>query len=126
MQLVLKVRIIHEGITYACDQCDYLATQQGHLKEHIQAKHEGVMFGCSKCNKQFSFRSGLNRHYRIVHDEGVRVEPMTPNNAANRGVGRTEVVSGDAKFECQDCDRVYSSPGALWNHTKSIHEGVNL
>ena len=118
------IESIHEGITYACDQCDYLATQQGHLKEHIQAKHEGVMFGCSKCNKQFSFRSGLNRHYRIVHDEGVRVEPMTPNNAANRGVGRAEVVSGDAKFQCQDCDRVYSGHGALWKHTKSKHEGV--
>ena len=118
------IESIHEGITYACDQCDYLATQQGHLKEHIQAKHEGVMFGCSKCNKQFSFRSGLNRHYRIVHDEGVRVEPMTPNNAANRGVGRAEVVSGDAKFQCQDCEKRFSDPSGLRQHTKSKHEGV--
>ena len=118
------IESIHEGITYACDQCDYLATQQGHLKEHIQAKHEGVMFGCSKCNKQFSFRSGLNRHYRIVHDEGVRVEPMTPNNAAKRGVRRIEVVSGDEKFQCKYCERTFSGRSSLWYHTKSKHEGI--
>ena len=51
-------------------------------------------------------------------------EPITSNNAANRRVRRAEVVSGDAKFNCQNCDRVYSSPGALWQHTKSKHEGV--
>ena len=84
------------------------------------------MFGCSKCNKQFSFRSALNRHHRIVHDddEGVKYEPMTPNNAANRGVRRAEVVSGDAKFQCQDCERTFSGHSGLRHHTKSKHEGI--
>ena len=36
-------------------------------------------------------------------------EPITPNNAANRRVRRSEVVSGDAKFQCQDCERVFNS-----------------
>ena len=54
----------------------------------------------------------------------AQTEPITPNNAANRRVRRTEVVSGDAKFQCQDCERTFSSQPGLWNHTKSIHEGV--
>ena len=29
----------HEGIVYSCNQCNYKATQQGHLKAHKQSKH---------------------------------------------------------------------------------------
>ena len=29
----------HEGIKHNCDQCDYQATQQGHLKTHIKSKN---------------------------------------------------------------------------------------
>ena len=30
----------------------------------------------------------------------------------------------EAKFRCQDCERVFDSRPGLWHHTKSIHEGV--
>ena len=30
----------NEGVKYACDQCDYQATQQGNLTRHIQNMHE--------------------------------------------------------------------------------------
>ena len=54
----------------------------------------------------------------------AQTEPITPNNATNRRVRRTEVASGDAKFHCQDCERIFSSQSGLWHHTKSKHEGV--
>ena len=65
-----------------------------------------------------------------LHEEGVNVEPqaqtkpITPNNAANRRVRRTEVVTGDARFQCKDCERSFRSQPGLWHHTKSKHEGV--
>ena len=46
-----------------------------------------------------------------VNEDGGNVEPLTQTeqssaiNAANRRERRTEVVSGDAKFQCQDCER---------------------
>ena len=63
------------------------------------------------------------------HEDGgnnveSRTEPMTPNNAANRRVRRTEVVPEDARYQCQDCERTFSGPSGLWHHTKSKHEGV--
>ena len=64
------------------------------------------------------------------HEDGGNVEahaqtkPISPNNAANRRVKKTEVVSGDVKFECQDCERTFNSQQALRSHTKSKHEGV--
>ena len=54
----------------------------------------------------------------------AQTEPITPNNAAKRRVRRTEVVSGDAKIQCQDCERTFSGRSGLWKHIKSEHEGV--
>jgi len=62
-----------------------------------------------------------------LHEDGGNVEPqaqtepITPNNAANKRARRT---SGDAKFQCQDCEKTFISQVGLWQHTKSQHEGV--
>ena len=42
----------------------------------------------------------------------------------NKKARETEVVSEKGKIKCQDCERVFISPQALWYHTKSKHEGV--
>ena len=65
-----------------------------------------------------------------LHEEGVNVEPqaqtkpITPNNAANRILRRTEIVLGNVKFQCQDCEKTFSGRQGLWHHIKSKHEGV--
>ena len=33
------IRSVHEGVKYACNQCDYQATAQGSLTRHFQSKH---------------------------------------------------------------------------------------
>ena len=45
------IRKIH-GVKYACNQCDYQATQQFDLTRHIQSKHEGVKYACNQCDYQ--------------------------------------------------------------------------
>ena len=53
------------------------------------------------------------------HEADENVEPqaqteqITLNNAANRRVRRAEVVSGDAKYQCQDCERTFSAHSGL-------------
>ena len=54
----------------------------------------------------------------------VQTTPSTINNTASRRGRRTEIVSGVAKFQCQDCEKTYINPLGLWNHLKSKHEGV--
>merc|ERR1712155_427408 len=39
----------------------------------------------------------------------TQTEQITPNNAANRRVGSAEVVSGDEKFQCQHCEKMFRS-----------------
>ena len=39
------IRSVHEGVKYACNQCDYQASYQNYLTtHHIQSKHEGVKY----------------------------------------------------------------------------------
>ena len=63
------------------------------------------------------------------YEDSENVDPqstelITPNNAANRRVSRTEVVSGHAMFKCQACERTFCGQSGLLLHTKSKHEGV--
>ena len=37
---------------------------------------------------------------------------------------RTEVVSMEARFTCQDCERMFDTRAGLWYHTKCKHESV--
>ena len=39
---------------HRCNQCDYQASNNGHLTMHIKAIHEGVKFDCKHCDKKFS------------------------------------------------------------------------
>ena len=50
-------------------------------------------------------------------DPQTQTIPIIANQSANRNV--TEVICGDTKLKCQDCERVFSARGALWRHTKS-------
>jgi len=55
-------------------------------------------------------------------DPQTQTIPIIANQSANRNV--KEVICGDTKLKCQDCERVFSARGALWRHTKSKHGEV--
>ena len=38
----------HEGICYACDQCEYKATQPGNLQRHVNSMHKGTFYHCGQ------------------------------------------------------------------------------
>ena len=37
--LQLHIKSKHEGLTFPCQQCDYLATFPSALKHHVKVKH---------------------------------------------------------------------------------------
>ena len=61
---------VHQGIKYACDQCDHQATDKSNLNKHIKSKHEGVKYVCDQCDYQAGYPSELikhtNRHNKIL------------------------------------------------------------
>merc|ERR1712189_23215 len=56
---------------YKCQDCDYSATQKGHIKIHVQSKHEGIKYPCHQCDYQATRSSSLQRHIESIH-EGIK------------------------------------------------------
>ena len=42
--MTMHIQSKHEGVKYACNQCDHQATRQSNLTQHIQSVHEGVKY----------------------------------------------------------------------------------
>ena len=61
---------VHEGVKYACNQCDQQFTQQSALTTHIKSVHEGVKYACNQCDKQYTDHSSLRKHIRST--QGVK------------------------------------------------------
>ena len=95
-----SVKNKHEGMGFACNQCNYQATQQDHLTSHIKSIHKGVKYACNQCDQQFTQKSNLTTHIKSKH-EGV-------------------------KYACNQCDQQFTLQSSLSKHIKSIHEGVRV
>ena len=54
-----------KGKSFPCYNCEYVATQNGHLKRHVTAKHSGEGFECKSCGKKFTLNESLRRHDKI-------------------------------------------------------------
>ena len=65
--LTTHIQSKHEGVKYACNQCDYQAKQQGNLKIHIQSQHEGVKHDCNYCDYQATQQRNLKVHIKKKH-----------------------------------------------------------
>ena len=88
---------VHQGVKYACNQCDYQATKQSHLTIHIQSIHEGIKYACDHCDYQASTQSSLTRHIQSVHKS--------------------------LKNSCNQCDYQATRQGKLRRHIEINHRG---
>ena len=50
-----QIQKTSEG-SFDCDQCESKFTQKGNLLRHIQSKHEGVKYACNQCDKQLTLQ----------------------------------------------------------------------
>ena len=61
-------QVIHEGVPFTCNKCEYKATRQCHLTQHIQAKHECVKYECETCGYKTSNPLSLASHMQYKHE----------------------------------------------------------
>ena len=58
----------NQGVKYACNHCDFQATQKGSLTKHIQSKHKGTKYVFDQCDFRAIEKGELTRH--IPHSAG--------------------------------------------------------
>ena len=57
----------HEGVRYPCDKCDYKGITEGKLKVHKESKHQGICYYCDDCQYKAATPSNLKQHVEIWH-----------------------------------------------------------
>ena len=62
--LTTHIKSVHEGVKYACNQCDKQYTDHSSLRKHIQSTHEGVEYACNECDQQFTQQTTLTTHMK--------------------------------------------------------------
>ena len=85
---------------YACENCNYRTTQNGHLRRHWTAKHTQDRFKCGHCGLKFTIANTLSRHVASKH----------------RGV----------TFKCavEDCSYIATRKWKLKEHTLRVHFNI--
>jgi len=127
---------IHQGITYPCDLCEYVASRPDALKRHKKGKHEEKKFPCSQCQFRAHSAVKLSQHKLQVH-VGVRLlcnlcdfsatklaklkehKMMVHDGKDFKEAGLQSKVS---KFQCEECQFSTTQVELLQAHIDSAHK----
>ena len=97
-------KIIHQQIkgSFKCNMCTKTYTNQDALNYHVRKHVEPVQITCADCGKQFVSEKGFKLHKDIVHGDG-----------------------GMKSFQCNECDKAFSSYSNLNRHMKCKHQDIS-
>ena len=59
-----NIEVMHEGINYTCDNCDYKAINKSVLRSHKQYTHEGICNSSKQCDYNTVQKFHLQRHIK--------------------------------------------------------------
>ena len=120
---------------FPCDQCEYVATRAGNLKQHKAAKHLGVRYPCDLCDHVSTQLGNLKQHKAVMHGCESRytynhyeyVATDRPDLTKHKGEKHKESIINDDEepiFPCDQCEYVATQMGNLKTHKESIHQGI--
>ncbi|KAL3274122.1 hypothetical protein HHI36_015536 [Cryptolaemus montrouzieri] len=88
--------------SFPCEYCDYVATQNGSLKQHINSKHtRETLHKCPKCDYQCAVYGNLKMHIRRRH--GLKPDP-------------------DGKYRCKECEFISDNSNDFKLHLNEKHD----
>ena len=60
-----RVKNVHEGFKYDCTSCDCKSWDKGNLNKHIQKKHLGITYTCELCQHVFNLKEQMKHHVDV-------------------------------------------------------------
>ena len=64
---VISREIKCAGSKFQCPQCEKLFSHDRNVHAHIRSVHEGVKYACNQCDQQFTLQSHLIDHKKRKH-----------------------------------------------------------
>ena len=125
MNFILDVEFESDMSDLHCNQCEYVATQRGHLKQHKLHRHEARTFQCEFCDHATPTKRTLKQHKEIKHEgltfpcDQCNLSPSTMSSLL-RHKRRKHVL-----HRCLDCGYKCRSIPNLWKHARLEH-GLDL
>ena len=122
-----KNRIRAKTEKYACQNCSYRTTQNGHLRRHWTAKHTQNRFKCVHCGTNFTIANTLSRHIENKH-KGVTFKCAVEDCSyiATRKwklKEHTLRVHFNVAVRCKECGTKFESSHILKKHIVLKHSG---
>ena len=118
---------IHLGIKrHKCKDCEFGTVSQSKLEDHINQVHLKIKpYKCNTCDKSFSRSSHLKGHIARVHAEKVKCDQCQKelkNELSLIGHIKHTHPNTNNLFQCDACDKTYTTMQSLTFHKKSVHE----
>ena len=60
---------VHQGIKFACDQCNYTCNRIQDLNLHVRSKRQGITYPCDVCDYKATTLVILRSHEKTIHNE---------------------------------------------------------
>lgn len=108
--------------SFECFVCHTMFAHMKGLRYHLPL-HEGIQFACPNCDKYFSMRKYVRDHmiYRHNFDKKSKLPPLKWRKLKNFEYHRPVV----SRFECYLCHRTYATRSKLTAHGKIHTEILN-
>lgn len=110
--------------------CDLRFEEATRLREHIRVHMNPATFHCSECKRNFCSKRSLLSHRLLFHlsDDQRRFScKLCPKKFAKQYQLNAHMLGhkNEKDFPCLNCDKLFTTRGALANHIKNIHERAN-
>ena len=121
----MHIKRVHDKIPdKECPHCEFQASNNMDVKNHIQASHLGItynsVYNCDKCEATFTQLSSLYPHKSVNSEE----RPFVCLHCAKgfkkkKGLERhVEAFHCPSTFPCKDCGKVLKLDSYLTDHMR--------
>lgn len=110
----------HSGKLFKCSRCPYEASQQSHLKRHLETHNLVKRYKCTECDYSANTLGYLKIHYTRLH-KGVEMPKGSPAIPTTMVELPGPSSQDKSVYKCLSCDYLFGNLSDLKRHLKLRH-----
>ena len=122
--------MVHGGVSFNCEVCDYTAATEYLVKLHKLSKHEGSIFHCNICDFKGTKLSNVATHKRQEHTESEYARNKCEYKSKVEEYLQIHKYSkyneGAITYQCDDCTYKTIQKSLLKQNCESKHSETQI